>query len=65
MDDDEADFRAFVTNRWSSLVTTAFLITRDRGTAEDCVQEALTRCTGAGDGYAGKASPPPTRIGRW
>jgi RNA polymerase sigma-70 factor (sigma-E family) len=43
MDDDEADFREFVTARWSALVGTAFLITTDRGTAEDCVQEALTR----------------------
>src|SRR5690242_21889072 len=31
MDDDEADFRRFVTTRWSALVYTAFLITTDRG----------------------------------
>jgi RNA polymerase sigma-70 factor (sigma-E family) len=43
MDDDEADFREFVTLRWSSLVTTAYLITTDRGIAEDCVQEAMAR----------------------
>jgi RNA polymerase sigma-70 factor (sigma-E family) len=43
MDDDEADFRVFVTARWPGLVATAYLITTDRGTAEDCVQEALTR----------------------
>jgi RNA polymerase sigma-70 factor (sigma-E family) len=43
MDDDEADFREFVTTRWSSLVGTAYLITTDRPIAEDCVQEALTR----------------------
>jgi RNA polymerase sigma-70 factor (sigma-E family) len=43
MDDDEADFRRFVTTRWSSLVGTAYLITTDRGVAEDCVQEAMTR----------------------
>jgi RNA polymerase sigma-70 factor (sigma-E family) len=43
MDDDEADFREFVTTRWSSLVSTAYLITTDRGIAEDCVQEAMTR----------------------
>jgi len=43
MDDDEADFRGFVSARWSSLVATAYLITTDVGTAEDCVQEALTR----------------------
>jgi RNA polymerase sigma-70 factor (sigma-E family) len=43
MEDDEADFRAFVSARWSGLVATAYLITTDRGIAEDCVQEALTR----------------------
>lgn len=43
MDDDETDFRAFVTTRWPSLVATAYLITTDRGLAEDCVQEALAR----------------------
>jgi RNA polymerase sigma-70 factor (sigma-E family) len=43
MDDDEADFREFVTLRWPSLVTTAYLITTDRGIAEDCVQEAMAR----------------------
>jgi RNA polymerase sigma-70 factor (sigma-E family) len=41
MDDD--GFREFVSARWSSLVTTASLVTADRGIAEDCVQEALTR----------------------
>jgi RNA polymerase sigma-70 factor (sigma-E family) len=41
MDDD--GFREFVSARWSSLVTTAFLVTADRGIAEDCVQEALAR----------------------
>ena len=41
--DDEADFEEFVTTRWSTLVGTAYLITTDRGTAEDRVQEALTR----------------------
>jgi RNA polymerase sigma-70 factor (sigma-E family) len=40
---DEADFRDFVGARWSALVGTAYLITTDRGVAEDCVQEALTR----------------------
>jgi RNA polymerase sigma-70 factor (sigma-E family) len=43
MDDDEADFRAFVSTRWSALVSTAYLITTDRGVAEDCVQEAMAR----------------------
>jgi len=40
--DDEGDFRAFVVARWPALVGTAYLITTDRGIAEDCVQEALT-----------------------
>ncbi len=43
MDDDEADFRQFVTLGWSSLVSTAYLITTDLGIAEDCVQDALVR----------------------
>jgi RNA polymerase sigma-70 factor (sigma-E family) len=43
MQDDEADFREFVSTRWSALVATAYLITTDRGIAEDCVQEAMTR----------------------
>ena len=34
-------FEAFVIARWSPMVTTAFLVTADRGIAEDCVQEAL------------------------
>jgi RNA polymerase sigma-70 factor (sigma-E family) len=41
MDDD--GFRAFVNGRWSALVATAYLVTADRGVAEDCVQEALAR----------------------
>jgi RNA polymerase sigma-70 factor (sigma-E family) len=36
------DFRAFASARWSPLVGTAYLITIDRGIAEDCAQEALT-----------------------
>lgn len=43
MDDDEADFRTLLTTRWASLVATAYLITTDRGIAEDCVQEAMVR----------------------
>ncbi|MBT0767887.1 SigE family RNA polymerase sigma factor [Kineosporia sp. J2-2] len=42
MDDEEAAFRQFVTARWPALVQSAYLITVDRGIAEDCVQEALT-----------------------
>lgn len=41
--DDDAGFRQFVTARWPALVQSAYLITVDRGIAEDCVQEALTR----------------------
>ncbi|GAB3272048.1 SigE family RNA polymerase sigma factor [Kineosporia babensis] len=40
---DEAGFRQFVNARWPALVQSAYLITLDRGIAEDCVQEALTR----------------------
>jgi RNA polymerase sigma-70 factor (sigma-E family) len=41
--DDETAFRQFVAGAWHPLVATAFLVTGDRGLAEDCVQEALTR----------------------
>ena len=41
--DREAEFREFVAARWPSLVGTAYLVTADRGVAEDCVQEALDR----------------------
>jgi RNA polymerase sigma-70 factor (sigma-E family) len=41
--DDETGFRQFVNARWPALVQSAYLITLDRGIAEDCVQEALTR----------------------
>jgi RNA polymerase sigma-70 factor (sigma-E family) len=41
--DDETAFREFVSARWSSLVASAYLVTTDRGVAEDCVQEAMTR----------------------
>ncbi len=43
MGDDDESFETFVDARWGSLVATAFLVTGDRGIAEDCVQEALTR----------------------
>jgi RNA polymerase sigma-70 factor (sigma-E family) len=43
---DEDGFRDFVNARWPSLVATAYLITADRGVAEDCVQEALSRLHG-------------------
>ena len=41
--DREREFRDFVNARWPSLVGTAYLVTADRGVAEDCVQEALAR----------------------
>ncbi|GAB3261927.1 SigE family RNA polymerase sigma factor [Kineosporia babensis] len=41
--DDESGFRQFVNARWPALVQSAYLITLDRGIAEDCVQEALAR----------------------
>ena len=40
---DDDGFRAFVNARWPALVSTAYLVTADRGVAEDCVQEALAR----------------------
>jgi RNA polymerase sigma-70 factor (sigma-E family) len=36
-------FEAFVAARWSPMVATAYLVTADRGVAEDCVQEAMVR----------------------
>ena len=42
MDDDEG-FEALVAARLAALVATAYLVTADRGVAEDCVQEALVR----------------------
>ncbi len=43
MEDDETAFVRFVSARWPALVQSAYLITVDRGIAEDCVQEALAR----------------------
>ncbi|SNT36052.1 RNA polymerase sigma-70 factor, sigma-E family [Asanoa hainanensis] len=42
MDDDEG-FRQFVRDQWAPLVRTAYLLTGDRGTAEDLVQAALEK----------------------
>jgi RNA polymerase sigma-70 factor (sigma-E family) len=36
-------FEAFAAARWSPMVATAYLVTADRGIAEDCVQDALVR----------------------
>jgi RNA polymerase sigma-70 factor (sigma-E family) len=41
--DDDDSFAGFVAARWTALVTTAYLVTADRGIAEDCVQDALVR----------------------
>lgn len=42
MGDDES-FRVFVQRQWGPLVRTAFLLTGDRGHAEDLVQAALEK----------------------
>ena len=39
----EDDFHAFVSERWSALLRTAYLLTGDRDRAEDLVQSALVR----------------------
>lgn len=61
----DAGFHAFVTARWGALVATAYLVTGDRGIAEDCVQESLTRvhrhwrrlaADGAPEAYARRAA---------
>lgn len=39
----EEEFREFVTARWHALVRSAYLLTGDRGHAEDLVQGALER----------------------
>jgi RNA polymerase sigma-70 factor (sigma-E family) len=46
-DDDDAPFREFVAGRYPSLVRTAYLLTGDRGHAEDLVQTSLLRTYGA------------------
>lgn len=38
------DFQAFVAARWPALVRYAYVLTGDRGHAEDLVQHALERC---------------------
>jgi RNA polymerase sigma-70 factor (sigma-E family) len=40
---DDESFRAFVQRQWGPLVRTAFLLTGDRGHAEDLVQAALEK----------------------
>jgi RNA polymerase sigma-70 factor (sigma-E family) len=41
--DRDDGFRAFVTSQWGPLTRTAFLLTGDRGMAEDLVQSALEK----------------------
>ena len=41
--DSDAEFRAFVAARQAALLRTAYLLTGDRGTAEDLLQTALTK----------------------
>lgn len=43
MDTTEEDFARFVRTRWDSLVRTAYLLTGDRGRAEDLVQTTLVK----------------------
>ena len=43
MDTTEDDFARFVRARWDSLVRTAYLLTGDRGRAEDLVQTTLVK----------------------
>jgi RNA polymerase sigma-70 factor (sigma-E family) len=40
---DEQDFHDFVVGQWHALLRTAYLLTGDRGDAEDLVQSALVR----------------------
>lgn len=39
----EEEFRRFVQARWHALVRTAYLLTGDRGRAEDLVQQTLVK----------------------
>lgn len=43
MTDDDETFRDFVVRQWEPLSRTAYLLTRDRGLAEDLVQAALEK----------------------
>lgn len=57
MGGDDGGFRDFVESRWPGLVATAYLVTADRGLAEDCVQEALTRVHGRWRALQGDGNP--------
>lgn len=58
----QPEFDAFVTARWGSLLRTAYLLTRDRGRAEDLVQTALTKLWFAWDRVDGDPEPYVRRI---
>lgn len=45
--DRDEEFRSYVASRSAALLRTAFLLTGDRGDAEDLLQEALARLAGA------------------
>ncbi|MFF0314890.1 SigE family RNA polymerase sigma factor [Micromonospora sp. NPDC005252] len=42
-DEDDEQFRLFVQRQWGPLLRTAYLLTGDRGTAEDLAQSALEK----------------------
>jgi RNA polymerase sigma-70 factor (sigma-E family) len=58
----QPEFDAFVTARWDALLRTAYLLTRDRGRAEDLVQTALTKLWFAWDRVDGDPEPYVRRI---
>ena len=49
--DDETAFREFVTGAWPALVTTAYFVTGDRGTAEDLTSETFFRALRSMSGF--------------
>ncbi len=59
---EKPEFDAFVVARWSALLRTAYLLTRDEGRAEDLVQAALTRLWFAWDRVEGDPEPYVRRI---
>lgn len=59
---EKPEFDAFVTARWGALLRTAYLLTRDRGRAEDLVQAALTKLWFAWDRVDGDPEPYVRRI---
>lgn len=72
MDDGPADFAEFVRARYDALTRSAYLLTGDRGSAEDAVQSALMKTLAAWDRLeAREAAETYTRttmvrlVGRW